>query len=1226
MRYLPTVLSAFACVLFSTVSFSQNFFQSYEPSQTEVASQVIKSTKADYFTVNTLSMKAAIATAPYRENSAYSSSFTVQLPNLKGGFNTYKVLRNQTMHPQLNALYPDILTFDGVNINNVLEKVKMDLTPQGFHAMISSPDHSTIFIDPIHPNSPNKVMAYYKKDFFTSKVMSCEFVSAQESFEKLIKGNSDVPEYGTCQLRTYRLALAATAEYTTYHTNATLAAAAQVTTMNRVNGVYERDIAITMTLVPNNNLLIYTNASTDPYTNGNASSMITQNVTNCNAVIGSSNYDIGHVFGTNSGGLAGLGVVCSSNKARGVTGSSNPIGDPFDIDYVAHEMGHQFNGNHTQNNNCNRNNPTAVEPGSASTIMGYAGICSPNVQSNSDDHFHGISLSEMTTLITSTGHTCPVLTSLTGNSAPVISGTNGNVSVPVGTPFALTCFATDINGDTLTYNWEQTDNQVSTQSPVSTSTSGPNFRSNPSSTSPTRYFPNLAALSTGGPFTWEVVPTVARTMNFRCSVRDNNAGPGGCSDHQNATVSFISTAGPFVVTYPSATGIIWAGSSTQTVTWSVANTTAAPINASLVSIYLSTDGGLTYPTLLLAGTANDGTESISVPNTATTTARIMVISSAGTFFDISDNNFQITASTFDYTLSVSPTNLTICQGTNGVFNISSTAIGSYTTPVVLSALNLPAGASASFVPSTITPGQSSVLTISSAPLGNYNITIQGNSAGNIHTVGIVLDVQNSTISPVSLTSPANGAINQANPTTFTWTTSAVAGATYNIDISTSATFASFAEQATGLSTATYSSTSLQPNTTYYWRVNATNGCGTSTFVQANYTTDGCFTLVSPNVPVAISASGTPTITSIINVPQTGFVGSVRIPKIQGTHTYVSDLTFKLISPSGTVIPLFSGVCTTDDDFNLGLDNAAVSATIPCPPTTGLYYQPTGNLSSLVGTNIQGNWTLEIADGFNQDGGSLNFWSLEFCLSSAPCVQPTTPLVSGPTTICAGQSATMSLTGTLNDATQWQWYSGSCGDTVLGTGTTLNVTPATNTNYFVRGTGGCVTSATCGTHSIALTNINTNVTQSGSQLTSLQPSASYQWLLCSDNNSVISGATSVTFIPTLVVGSYAVQVTNNGCIDTSACFTVNMTGLETINQIALVLAPNPTNGMVNIQWEASAEVSQIEVLDMKGRTVVKETQINGNQHVLNLTQFESAVYYVRVTHQAGIEYVKLVKAE
>jgi len=362
--------------------------------------------------------------------------------------------------------------------------------------------------------------------------------------------------------------------------------------------------------------------------------------------IGGSNYDIGHVFGTNSGGLAGLGVVCSGNsKARGVTGSSAPVGDPFDIDYVAHEMGHQFDCNHTFNNSCNgnRNNSTAMEPGSGSTIMAYAGICSPDVQSNSDDHFHGISLEEMGDFITSGNHNCPVITQV-NNVAPVVTSTNGNVSVPANTPFILTCNATDADGDQLTYCWEQMDNEISTQSPVSTSTNGPNFRSNSPITSPSRHFPDLVSVGSGNNNPWEVLSSVSRTMSFRVFVRDNSI-TGGCNDHADVTVSVDENSGPFLVSYPNTTGIVWEGNTTETILWDVANTDGSPVNCSIVDILLSTDAGATFPTVLASNVANDGSEAITVPNITASGCRVRVIADNGTFYDISDKNFLITLST-----------------------------------------------------------------------------------------------------------------------------------------------------------------------------------------------------------------------------------------------------------------------------------------------------------------------------------------------------------------------------------------------------------------------------------------------------------------------------------------------------------------------------------------------------------------------------------------------------
>jgi hypothetical protein len=601
----------------------------------------IKATAFQVFRLNTAPIRSSLEGITYREGMLNGFIASVSFPYADGTLHQFTAKRNQTMHPTYNSKFPELITLDAYASDGSGAYGKWDITPTGLHAMIFIPGQSTLFIDPMFEGNNEYYIVYRKRDFITDKIIQCDV----ENFDEAKPSQTNKSMFGTCELRTYRLAVSATAEYTTFHGGTVaLAAAAQVVTMNRVNGVYEKDIAITMVIIPNNNSLIYTSAATDPYTNGTPGTMINQNQTNVDAVIGSSNYDIGHVFGTNSGGLAGLGVVCTGGqKARGVTGSGAPIGDPFDIDYVAHEMGHQFGGNHTQNNNCNSVAAARREPGSASTIMGYAGICAPNVQNNSDDYFHGYNLQEISNEILSNGHQCEVITAL-NNTPPVINSTSGNIVVPISTPFILTANATDVDGDVLSYLWEQMDNEATTQPPVATATGGPNFRSFDPTLDSNRYFPNLSSLASNGPFTWEVLPSVARVMDFRLTVKDNHA-VGTCNDYIDLTVTTNASAGPFVVTYPSATGITWVGGSTQTVTWSIANTNVAPINCTDVRILLSVDGGQTYPYVLASTTANDGTESISCPNVSTNTARVMVMSGAQTFFDISNNNFTITCGT-----------------------------------------------------------------------------------------------------------------------------------------------------------------------------------------------------------------------------------------------------------------------------------------------------------------------------------------------------------------------------------------------------------------------------------------------------------------------------------------------------------------------------------------------------------------------------------------------------
>src|SRR5690606_28235382 len=448
---------------------------------------------------------------------------------------------------------------------------------------------------------------------------------------------------GDCMKRTFRLALACTGEYANYHgstpqnNNKGPALAAMATTMNRVNGLFERDATLTMQLVANNDALVFLNPSTDPHSNYDGGAMLPQNLPTCNQVIGFNNDDIGHVFSTGGGGVAYLASPCSSFKAGGVTGSPNPVGDPFDVDYVAHEMGHQYGANHTQHNPCNRHGPAAREPGSASTIMGYAGICSPNIQNNSDAYFHAVSLAEMKTFILGWGACSEDIDN--GNTKPVITPIS-NYTIPYGTAFVLRGNGFDADGDELTYCWEQTNQQSSTQPPLATSTTGPNFRSLHPSNSPDRYMPVLSSVLQGNLTpTWEVVPNVGRTMNFALTVRDNNIN-GGEYARVNALVTTSGSIGPFTVTSQN-TAVNWESESEQTITWNVAGTTNAPVNTSMVNILLSDNGGASFDYVLASNTPNDGSETITVPNIGTANARIMIEAVGNIFYAVNSTAFSI---------------------------------------------------------------------------------------------------------------------------------------------------------------------------------------------------------------------------------------------------------------------------------------------------------------------------------------------------------------------------------------------------------------------------------------------------------------------------------------------------------------------------------------------------------------------------------------------------------
>jgi subtilisin-like proprotein convertase family protein len=1174
------------------------------------------------FRLQTEQMRQQLAPATRKQDLSGAAVY-IYLPKPDGNQYKYRVYANTTMHPGLSAKFAEIRTYDAVGIDLPGDIVKLDLTPQGFHAMILSPGKPTVFIDPyaFGGGDTEHYIVYDRGALSVAREFHCGFESlaAIEAGQQVQTAKS----FGSCELRTFRLALTATGEYTAFHGGTVaLALAAQVTTMNRVNGVFERDIAVTMTIIPNNNLLIYTDASTDPFTNGDPGLMIDENQNIATSVIGTANFDIGHIFGTDSGGLAAGGICLADHKAKGVTGSGAPIGDSFDIDYVAHEMGHQFHANHTFNNSCggNRNDATAMEPGSGTTIMAYAGICAPDIQAHSDDHFHGISLQEMGAFITSAENSCSVNTPL-DNISPSISGTSGGgVFIPANTPFALTANAVDMDGDALTYCWEQTNTEVTTQPPLANATGGPNFKSFSPSESPTRYFPNIATLMSGAPSTWEVLPSVDRTMSFRVVVRDNADG-GGCNDHSDITMTTTSTAGPFLVNYPSATTITWTGNNSQTVLWSVANTDVAPVACSNVNILLSTDGGATFTTLA-SNVPNDGSQLVNVPNVATTTAIVMVICANGTFFDISNNYFTITAVTFDYTLSVVQDTVAVCQSGNAVFNLNIGSIGGYSNAVQLTTTGLPAPATAALVPASVNPGNASQLTISNtatvAP-GDYPFTIQANSTSGIKTIEAVLRIiDNSPDVPFPI-APSNVSTNVTTPVTFSWLSSGN-GVLYRFEAATDGSFTNLVTAVDGLTATSLTANDFLAQTTYYWRVRAYTGCDTTSYSNIfAFTTSACFG-ESNSAHVEIPVAGTPTITSTLVVNSTGTIGDLNVVGLTGTHSWIADMTVSLTSPEGTTVVLFHNICGDYDNFDLNLDDEATLGSLPCPPVGGGFYQPENPLSAFDGEDPAGTWILTISDNTDQDGGELENWGLQICLEpEIPCVHATQPVVSA-NTLCPGGTATLAITsGNLNDAVNWYWYSGSCGGTPIGAGTSIVVN--TTGNYFVRGEGGCTLPESCVEVSVTNPVINTTATNNQNQLSAAQNGAVYQWINCINNTS-ISGATTQSFTPAQN-GQYAVIVTINNCSDTSTCLTVSTVGISE-NELNVLLYPNPTKGIVTLDFGQEQHISNCTVTDAVGRIIVSETDLQLQQYVVDLSAESAGVYFLNLSVGTQTQVFKIIR--
>jgi hypothetical protein len=778
-----------------------------------------------------------------------SSSKTILLPNATGVLEAFEIRESSNFEKGLAAKFPTIKSYSASGIENPTSFAKISLGSDGFHAVIFAANGKTVYIDPY--SKDNQQYIVYKTSDLKEEdaLFKC---NVEEIAKKSMFTDAKSSVVNDGNLKIFRLALVCSGEYAQFHLEnqnvsetaseaekKTAVLSAMNTSMTRVNGVFEKDLAVKMVIVADNDKVIFLNAETDNITDGDPDKMIDEVQTIADSEIGNANYDIGHIFSTGGSGLAGLGVVCiTGQKARGVTGRGSPIGDPYDIDYVAHEMGHQFGAGHTQNNSCNRSNSTAVEPGSASTIMGYAGICAPNVQSISDAYFHAVSITQMQAVIASSG-SCANLEA-NGNNAPVANA-GLNYNIPKSTPFILKGTATDQDGmASLTYNWEQIDNEIGvTMPPAATNTVGPMFRSLPSNTSPNRYMPALATVISGSiSSTWEVVPNVARDMTFSLLVRDNNT-TGGATSRSNMLVT-VEDAIAFTVTSQDA-AVTWDAGNTQTINWNKGTTDEAPIDCQNVTIKLSEDGGLTFPIILAENTPNDGSENIIVPNNVTTQARIMVAATDNIFYNVNAVNFEIQSTIPSFVLKNTSGDLFACNSGDQTvdYTLNLDFINGFSETVSFATTGQPAGSVVSFSPSTVNEDGDVVMSISNLDgitAQDYTVNIEGNSTSVNQNIAIKLSITASDLETVTLVSPANGATGISLADSLTWQEDTNASF-YVVEVATDATFSDVI--ATGEPTTNaFNLMNLEGDTEYYWRVKAKNSCNEGSFSSAfSFTTE-----------------------------------------------------------------------------------------------------------------------------------------------------------------------------------------------------------------------------------------------------------------------------------------------------------------------------------------------------------------------------------------------------
>ena len=1201
--------------------------------------------------------------------NASRHSSTITLPNAAGTLEQFEVFEASNFEPALQARFPEIRSFSGKGISDRAATLKLSISPQGIQTMVFRIDNETEFIEPY--SQDHNVYAVYKSQRTSQRLpwtCTTEDLRLVDNINNKIMADGAVGS-SAGNLKTMRLAQSVTAEYSNYFgatsaSQVSLVLAAINATLTRCNGVYEKDIALHLNLIANTTSVIYYNASTDPYDAAAAGSGGTWNAqlqSTLTSVIGEANYDIGHLFGASGGGgNAGcIGCVCTNgSKGSGFTSPADgiPQGDNFDIDYVVHEVGHQLGANHTFSMS-NEGSGVNKEPGSGITIMGYAGITSQDLANHSIAYYHQATIAQIQANLAT--KTCPV-TSAIVNSAPVVAVV-ANYTIPKSTPFALTASATDANaGDILTYSWEQNDNASSSQTGTSsvasaTKASGPNWITFSPTTSPTRYFPKLATILSGalisGPLTGgdagantEALSSVARTLNFRVTVRDNAVYSStapisvGQTGYTDMIVTVSTASGPFAVSIPN-TAVTWSGGSTQTITWAVASSNLTPVNCANVKISLSTDGGQTFPTVLAASTPNDGTEALVIPNTPSTTARIKIEAVGNIFFDISNTNFTITAgaSCGDATgLAASGISTTSA-------NVSWTAV----TNAVSYAVDYKLNASSTWTSfSTAQTGTTASLTgLASGSLYDWRVTATcTSSAGNPVSAQFTTLVP--CVAPTGLTASAI----TSSSATVSW--SAVSAATsYAVDykLNASSTWISFSTAQTGTSA---NLSGLTASTLYDWRVSATCPSGTTTATAAQFTTAAPAVC---NAPTGLASSAISSNSATINwTAVSGAVSYAVDYKTNASGTWISFSTAQTaISANLTGL-----VASTLYDWRVTTNCAAGSSTATAA-------QFTTTAASTCATAFEPNETQATAAAISSG------------ITNSAAISTTTDIDYFKITTTATSNIVYSLVGPSGvdyDLTIYNSAGTQIGTSAGSTATeTVSLTSQVAGTYYIKVFGySGANSATCYTITATATTVtgcqssydnSTNGTTSGAavvpyntNITGLvSPSgdidnykftittagtitltlttlpADYDLKLLNNAGTQVGisqngSTTSETISYTAAAGVHYAQVYGySNANNATSCYTLKVTlgtatrGIENIplysSKKMMSVFPNPVQDKLNINLTGYEGISEIRLIDLNGRTLEVNRTASVNSH-LDFAKLPKGMYLVKVITNTG----------
>ncbi len=950
---------------------------------------------------------ASLENAPNEEDKRNGKPGTIiSLPMPDGSFESFEMYDSPVFAPKLAAKYPSIKSYKGRSIDTPGMNVRFDTGPYGFHAAIHGKSE-VYYIDPYSKGNTSEYLTYNVKDQLsqmdiTGPICGNHDEVVSDSKELISSTRSSVP----ISLNVYRFALSCTGEWGAVRGTVENALADMNTAVNRVNQIFENELAIRLVLIDDNDLLINLNGQTDPYLLvAEGSDMLGVNTNITNLRVGSDAYDVGHVYHNSCdvGGIAFLSSMCRlQNKAGGVTCHYTSNLDYMAAQVTTHELGHQMSAQHTFNN-CSGNEQltNAYEPGSGTTLMSYAGACNSNnvvPPGQGDEYYHVASLIQIYNHTRGSGLAgdgCAEVIE-TSNLEPTVEIFHDNdFYIPEDTYFYLEGNGQDDNPeDELTYTWEQFNvgNPQDGTSPLGAPQGdAPHFRSMPPGPSPLRYFPSPDNILAGNFDRTEVPFKGDRTVNFMLTVRDNNA-EAGTAVWQEVQFHVVETPVKFGITSQSQPTTYNVGDEID-VTWNVAGTDLAPVNASTVDILLFTgthlDFDLNNTTVLAKNVYNSGSCKIIVPNEITERGRIIVKASESNFFSINDRNIIVVpAISPKLIVNSAPLSYLECVPAGDfTYEINSEALLGIEGDVTYSILEgLPDGANATFEPETVEIGTPSMLTIDPMydPIGqDYEIRIGATTeSGDTYSRLIYLNLKSHDHSEVDAILPEKDAAGIGVSTPFSWSASPNADF-YKFELSDSPAFGSTnIETVSGLTGLTYEpNVFLEKNTVYYWRVTASNYCGDDPSARTfAFATESLFcTEVSPAdgvLPINISGSGLPTIQAPIEVNIAGNVADVNVKRFYGEHENNKDMVVSLFSPENKQVILVSKKCS-QQDFNCAFDDAS-TVNVQCPLNSGTTYKPVQNLSDFNGDALSGTWILQIEDTKPGNGGKLEGVIVEFC--------------------------------------------------------------------------------------------------------------------------------------------------------------------------------------------------------------------------------------------------------